>query len=254
MPQNPIAIVTGSSRGIGAATARRLAQSGYDLCINYISNKSAADHIVASLVADGTRAIAVQADVSKEPQVVELFTTVDQELGPVTALVNNAAILRPQSRVEDMTADRINAVLTTNVTSVLLCCKHAIKRMSHRHGGNGGAIVNVSSAAARIGAGGEYVDYAASKGAIDALTKGLAIEVAGEGIRVNGVRPGYIYTDMHADGGEPQRVDRLASAIPPTIPMQRGGQPEEIAHTITWLLSNEASYITGTLVDAAGGR
>ena len=174
----------------------------------------------------------------------------DSQLGSLTALVNNAGILRPQMRVEDMSAARINEILTTNVTSAFLCSKQAIKRMSKKHGGTGGTIVNVSSAASRIGSAGEYVDYAASKGAIDTLTRGLALEVANEGIRVNCVRPGFIYTDMHTDGGEPNRVERLEASIP----LQRGGTPEEVANSIAWLLSDEASYVTGSFIDAAGGR
>lgn len=248
--ESPVAIITGSSRGIGAATALRLAENGYSICVNYISDEQAATSVVDTILATGAKAIAVRADVSHESEVERLFSAVDNQLGELTALVNNAAIIRPQMRVEDMSEDRINAILSTNVTSAFLCSKQAVKRMSYRHGGSGGSIVNVSSAASRMGSAGEYVDYAASKGAIDTLTKGLSLEVAGEGIRVNCVRPGVVYTDIHADGGEPGRVDRLAKSIP----MGRGGQPQEIASSIVWLLSNEASYITGTFIDAAGGR
>lgn len=250
MPDSKIAIVTGGSRGIGAATARKLSALGFSVCINYVSDSKSAQEVAKELRAQGGRAMSVRADVSQESDVDRLFALVDDELGTVTALVNNAGILRPQLRVEDMTADRINAVLSVNVTSAFLCSKLAIKRMSKKHGGGGGAIVNVSSATSRLGAAGEYVDYAASKGAIDSLTIGLAKEVADSGIRVNCVRPGFIYTSMHADGGEPERIDRVA----PSIPLKRGGQPEEVANAIAWLLSEEASYVTGAFIDAAGGR
>lgn len=243
-----VALVTGGSRGIGAATAELLLKNNFRVCINYRSNKALAKAIVDEFGA--ANAIAVQADVSEEEDVVRMFREVDDRLGPITALVNNAGIVRPQSRVEDMDAGRINDILATNVTGAFLCCREAVKRMSRRHGGGGGSIVNVSSAAARIGAANEYVDYAASKGAIDTLTRGLSIEVADEGIRVNCVRPGFIYTDMHASGGEPDRVDRLASSIP----MKRGGNPAEVANAVLWLLSDEASYITGTFIEASGGR
>ncbi|WP_018152184.1 SDR family oxidoreductase [Leeia oryzae] len=247
---NRIALVTGASRGIGAATARLLATQGYHVCVNYVRNEAAANAVVAQIQSDGGQAFAVQADVSQEKDVLHLFQQIDRYQGYLHALVNNAAILMPQMRVEDMTADRINHMLCHNVTSAFLCSREAVRRMSTRHLGKGGSIVNVSSAAARLGSAGEYVDYAASKGAIDTLTKGLSIEVAAEGIRVNAVRPGFIYTDMHASGGEPGRVDRIKSSLP----MQRGGQPEEIAEAIVWLLSDAASYVTGTFVDVAGGR
>lgn len=250
MTSNRVAIVTGSSRGIGAATAEILANSDYRVCVNFRSDEVAANFVVSDLTAAGLTAIAVQADVSIESDVVRLFETVDGQLGCVTALVNNAGIVLPQMRVEDMDASRINEILTTNVTSAFLCCKEAVKRMSFRHGGQGGSIVNISSAASRIGSPGEYVDYAASKGAIDTLTRGLSLEVAAEGIRVNCVRPGFIYTEMHAAGGEPGRVDRLAESIP----MKRGGEPMEVANAVLWLLSDEASYITGTFIEASGGR
>lgn len=245
-----VALITGSSRGIGAATAIVLAKQGYDLCINYYQNQTAANELLQTLEQYPVRAIAVQADVAQEADVVRLFQTIDQELGTLTALVNNAAILLPQIRVEDMNAERINHLLTTNITSAFLCCREAIKRMSYKHNGQGGNIVNVSSAAARLGSAGEYVDYAASKGAMDTLTTGLSIEVAAEGIRVNSVRPGFIYTDMHTDGGEPNRVERIKSGLP----MQRGGQPEEVAEAIAWLLSDAASYTTGSFIEVAGGR
>lgn len=245
-----IALITGASRGIGAATARHLAKQDYDVCINYKDNADTAEKLVAEVEASGAKAIAVQADVSKESDVLRLFAAVDEELGAITSLVNNAGMLLPQTLVEEMTAARINQILSTNVTSYFLCCREAIKRMAHKHGGTGGAIVNVSSAASRLGSAGEYVDYAASKGAVDTLTTGLALEVAGEGIRVNCVRPGFIHTSMHADGGEPNRIDRLKAKIP----LQRGGDPYEVAAAIAWLLSEEASYSTGAFIDVAGGR
>ena len=245
-----VAIVTGSSRGIGAATALQLARNNYHVCVNYVSNENAAFRIVAEIEAAGGTAIPVQADVSDESDVVRLFSAVDDRLGPISALVNNAGIVLPQTRVENLDSARIDRMLHTNVTSCFLCCREAVRRMSQKHGGSGGSIVNVSSAAARIGAPGEYVDYAASKGAIDTLTRGLSLEVADEGIRVNCVRPGFIHTEMHADGGEPGRVDRLAGSTP----LQRGGTPEEVANSICWLLSDDASYITGTFIDVAGGR
>lgn len=250
MSADRVAIITGSSRGIGAATARLLARADYRICINYRSDEAAANAVVSELESCGTPAIAVQADISEEDDVVRLFNEVDKELGTVAALVNNVGIVMPQMRVETMDASRINRILATNVTGAFLCCREAVKRMSNRHGGTGGCIVNVSSAASRTGSPGEYVDYAASKSAIDTLTRGLSLEVAAEGIRVNCVRPGFIYTEMHADGGEPDRVDRLADSIP----MQRGGTVEEVAHSILWLLSDNASYVTGTFIEAAGGR
>lgn len=245
-----IALVTGGSRGIGKATSLLLAQHGYKVVVNYLRNKQAADEVVNTIVASGGEALALRADIADELQVMAMFAEIDNAFGPVTALVNNAGILFQQSTIENLTAERINRVLTTNVTGYFLCCREAVKRMAYRHGGEGGAIVNVSSAASRLGAAGEYVDYAASKGAVDTLTTGLAIEVAAQGIRMNGVRPGFIYTEMHASGGEAGRVDRVKTALP----MQRGGQPEEIAEAIVWLLSEKASYVTGTFIDAAGGK
>jgi len=242
--------VTGASRGIGRATAILLAQMGWRVAVNYARRSDAALEVVDLIEQQGGSAFAIQADIAEEAQVMAMFAEIDRQPGQLTALVNNAGILFQQATLEQLTAERINRVFATNVTGSFLCCREAVKRMGHHHGGNGGAIVNVSSAAARTGAPGEYVDYAASKGAMDALTKGLSLEVAAQGIRVNSVRPGFIYTEMHADGGEPQRVDRVA----PGIPMQRGGQPEEIARAIAWLLSDKASYITGTFIDAAGGR
>jgi len=243
-------IVTGGSRGIGAATARLAAERGYAVCVNYRANRAAADAVVAAIAAAGGTAIAVGADVASEPEVVRLFATVDRALGPLGALVNNAGVLERQTRVEHIDAARIDRVFATNVRGAFVCAREAVRRMSTAHGGAGGAIVNVSSRAAELGAPGEYVDYAASKAALDTLTIGLAREVAGEGIRVNGVRAGIIYTDIHADGGEPGRVDRLG----PTLPMKRGGDAIEVARAILWLCSEEASYSTGTFIDVAGGR
>jgi NAD(P)-dependent dehydrogenase (short-subunit alcohol dehydrogenase family) len=245
-----VLIVTGGSRGIGAATARLAAARGYAVCVNYRTNQPAADEIVKGITASGGAAFAAHADVSVEADVVRLFRAVDERLGRLTALVNNAGILERQTRVDQMDAARIDRVFATNVRGAFVCAREAVTRMSTAHGGSGGAIVNVSSRAAQLGAPGEYVDYAASKAALDTLTVGLAREVAGEGIRVNGVRAGIIYTDIHADGGEPGRVDRLA----PTLPMKRGGDALEVARAILWLLSDEASYSTGTFVDVAGGR
>ena len=245
-----VILITGASRGIGAATARLAAARGYAVCVNYRNNRAAADAVVADIEAKGGEAIAVAADVAVEAEVVRLFQTVDQKLGRLTALVNNAGILETQMRVEDMDAARLARIFAANVTSCFLCAREAVRRMSSKHGGAGGAIVNVSSAAARLGSAGEYVDYAASKGAVDTLTIGLAREVATEGIRVNAVRPGFIYTDIHASGGEPGRVDRIKD----TVPMKRGGRPGEVAAAILWLLSEEASYATGTFIDLAGGR
>ena len=245
-----VVLITGGSRGIGAATALLAARQGYAVGVNYRRDEAAAASVVAQIVAAGGRAVALQADVSDEADVVAMFQRMDEALGPVTALVNNAGILETQMRVDTMDAARIGRILATNVTGTLLCCREAVRRMSTRHGGHGGAIVNVSSVAAKTGSPGEYVDYAASKGAMDTLTVGLAQEVAQEGIRVNAVRPGFIYTGMHADGGEPGRVDRVKAFVP----MRRGGQPDEVAQAILWLLSPQASYTTGTFVDVAGGR
>jgi NAD(P)-dependent dehydrogenase (short-subunit alcohol dehydrogenase family) len=243
-------VVTGGGRGIGAATAKLAAERGWAVCVNYRANRAAADAVVAGIESAGGTAIAVGADVSVERDVLRLFETVDARLGPLTALVNNAGILETQSRVDQIDAARLARIFATNVTGAFLCAREAVTRMSTARGGRGGAIVNVSSRAAQLGAPGEYVDYAASKAALDALTIGLAREVAAEGIRVNGVRAGIIHTEIHASGGEPGRVDRLG----PQLPMKRGGEAIEVARAILWLLSDEASYSTGTFIDVAGGR
>jgi NAD(P)-dependent dehydrogenase (short-subunit alcohol dehydrogenase family) len=245
-----VILITGASRGIGAATALLAAQRGYSVCVNYRTDKAAADRVVETIKTAGGWALAIAADVGFEADIERMFRMIDHDLGPLAALVNNAGMLEPQTRVEDMKADRLQRVLQTNVIGSMLCAREAVKRMSTRHGGKGGAIVNLSSMAARLGSPNEYVDYAASKGAIDTFTIGLAKEVGGEGIRVNAVRPGLIYTDMHASGGEAGRVDRLS----PTVPMQRGGTADEVARAILWLLSDEASFVTGTFVDVSGGR
>jgi NAD(P)-dependent dehydrogenase (short-subunit alcohol dehydrogenase family) len=245
-----IVLITGASRGIGAATARLAAARGYDVCVNYRTRADAALAVVADVERAGRRAVAVQADISVEADVMRLFEACDRALGRPNALVNNAGILETQMRLETMDAGRIMRILATNVVGTLLCAREAVRRMSTRHGGTGGAIVNVSSGAARLGSPGEYVDYAASKGAIDTFTVGLAQEVAAEGIRVNAVRAGFIYTDMHASGGEPGRVDRVKAFVP----LARGGRPEEVAQAILWLLSDEASYSTGAFIDVTGGK
>ncbi|EPI3549915.1 SDR family oxidoreductase [Vibrio vulnificus] len=249
MSESKVVLVTGGGRGIGAATSKLFASHGYAVCINYKSNSAAAEALAHEISQTGAPCIVVQADVSNEADVSRLFETIDDELGSLSVLVNNAGILRTQSRLEDMTADRINGILSNNVTSYFLCCREAVKRMSTRHGGKGGVIVNVSSGASRSGSPNEYIDYAASKGAIDTLTKGLSLEVASEGIRVNCVRPGLIYTEMHANGGEPERVERLKSIIP----LQRGGRPEEVAEAIYWLASEKSSFSTGNYLDLCGG-
>jgi NAD(P)-dependent dehydrogenase (short-subunit alcohol dehydrogenase family) len=250
MSQPPVMIVTGGARGIGAATARLAAARGYAVCINYHHNRDAAEHLVREITSKGGRAVAAQADIGSESGVLALYKLVDSTLGKVAALVNNAAALAPQMRLDAMEASRIERIFAVNVFGSMICAREAVRRMSTRHGGTGGGIVNVSSGAAKYGSPKEYVDYAASKGAIETFTVGLAREVAEEGIRVNAVRPGHIYTELHAKGGEPNRVDRVKTLVP----MQRGGQPEEVANAILWLLSDEASYVTGTILDVSGGR
>jgi len=245
-----IAVVTGGSRGIGAATVELLASLGWDVCVNFREREVEAAELVARCTALGRRALAVQADVSVEAEVIDLFARVDRDLGVITTLVNNAGIVAPKSRVDEMTADRVRWMFEVNVVGAFICAREAIRRMSTRHGGAGGAIVNVSSIATRIGSPGQYVDYAASKAALDTMTLGLAKELASEGIRVNAVRPGLVDTEIHATGGQPDRIERLKD----TIPMGRAGQPTEIAEAVAWLCSDRASYVTGALLDIGGGR
>ncbi len=243
-------IVTGASRGIGAATAILAAERGYAVCVNYVRNRLRADEVVATIRKAGGRAIAIAADVAREHEILRMYETVDREFGRVDVLVNNAGVIETQARVEDVDAARLVRLFNVNVVGSFLCAREAIRRMSTKHGGTGGSIVNVSSVAARLGASGEYVDYAATKGAIDTFTVGLAREVANEGIRVNSVRPGFIYTEIHAEGGEPGRVDRIKDSLP----MKRGGEAIEVARAILWLASDEASYSTGSILEVAGGR
>lgn len=247
---NPTLLITGGSRGIGAATALLAAHQGYAVAVNYQHNSLAADEVVRQIRATGGQAMAVQADVANEAQVLAMFEKIDARLGPLRALVNNAGIVDMPARVDDMGVERLRRMFEINVLGSFLCAREAVRRMSTRHGGSGGAIVNVSSAAARLGSPGQYVDYAASKGAVDTFTLGLAREVAAEGIRVNAVRPGIIETEIHASGGLPNRARDLA----PQVPMQRAGQADEVAQAILWLLSEGASYTTGALVDVTGGR
>lgn len=245
-----VLLVTGAGRGIGAATALLAARRGYRVCVNYRTDEASAAAVVDAVRAGGGTAIAVRADVSRSAEVERLFATVDTELGPLTGLVNNAGTLERQCRLEDIDEDRLNRIWAANITGPFLCAAQAVRRMSTRHGGRGGAIVNVGSAASRIGSPNEYVDYAAAKGAVDSMTRGLALEVAAEGIRVNCVRPGLIHTGIHALGGEPGRVDRVA----PGLPMRRGGEPEEVAEAVLFLLSPAASYTTGAFLEVSGGR
>jgi NAD(P)-dependent dehydrogenase (short-subunit alcohol dehydrogenase family) len=247
---NPTLLITGGSRGIGAATALLAAQRGYAVAVNYTRHAEAANEVVRQIRASGGHAIAVQADVAEEAQVLAMFATIDAQLGRLTALVNNAGVVDVAARVDEMSVARLKRMFDINVLGSFLCAREAVKRMSTRHGGRGGAIVNVSSVAARLGGAGQYVDYAASKGAIDTLTVGLAKEVALEGIRVNAVRPGIIETEIHASGGQPERAQQMA----PMVPMQRAGSALEVAQAIVWLLSAQASYTTGSLLDVTGGR
>ncbi len=247
---HPILLVTGGSRGIGAATAILAAARGYQVVITYLANAAAAETVVQSIQDAGGKAMAVQADVGIEADVLRLFKTIDLQLGTITALANNAGMLEKQMRLDQMSVARWQRVLNANVIGSFLCAREAVLRMSTRHGGKGGAIVNLSSAASRIGSPNEFIDYAAAKGAVDSMTIGLAKEVATEGIRVNAVRPGLIYTDIHVSAGEPGRVDRAKAGVP----MQRGGTAEEVAEAVLWLLSDQASYVTGTLMDVTGGR
>ncbi|WP_058357281.1 SDR family oxidoreductase [Vitreoscilla massiliensis] len=246
----PITVITGGSRGIGRATALLLAKEGHKVAIVYKSRQAEAAQVLAEIEAMGGTAIALQADIADEAQVVALFAQIDAQLGRVTGLVNNAGILKTQAGLQELTAARIQQVFNTNVVGAFVCAREAAQRMAFKHGGAGGGGVNVSSVAARLGAAHEYVDYAASKGALDTMTRGLAVELAAEGIRVNTVRPGFIYTDMHADGGEPNRVERIKTSLP----MQRGGTAAEVAEAIAWLLSDKSSYVTGSFIEAAGGR
>ena len=246
----PVLLITGASRGIGAVTARLAAARGYLVGVNYRENRDAADQVVASIRESGGTAVALQGDVAREDDVLRMFAECDRALGPLTALVNNAGVVDRKARVDEMSAARLQRMFAINVFGTMLCAREAVRRMSTKHGGRGGAIVNMSSVASRIGSPGEYVDYAAAKGAVDVFTIGLAKEVATEGIRVNAVRPGIVRTEIHASGGQPNRLERIA----PLVPMLRPGEPEEIASAILWLLSDEASYASGALLDVAGGR
>ncbi len=250
LPQAPVILITGGSRGVGAATARLAAARGYDVAISYVSDEAAALAVANDVKAAGRRTLAVRADSAEPEQVAALFAAIDREFGRIDVLVNNAGILGPQSRLEDLGFARMQRIFAVNAIGPMLCAQQAVKRMSQRHNGRGGVVINVSSGAARLGSPNEYIDYAASKGALETFTIGFAKEVARDGIRVNCIRPGHIYTDMHASGGEPGRVDRVKDSIP----MGRGGQPEEVARAILWLASDEASFITGTFLDVTGGK
>ncbi len=243
-------IVTGASRGIGAAIALAAADKGFEVGVNYLGAEDAAKEVVWQIEEKGGKAITLQADMAVEADILRMFATVDDQLAPLGALVNNAGITGLLDKVENYTEDRLNRIFTTNITGPFLCAREAIRRMSTAHGGQGGSIVNISSVAARLGSPNEYVDYAASKGAIDTMTLGLSKELAEEGIRVNAVRPGVVYTDIHTSSGEPDRVNRVKEMVP----MKRGGEPREIADAAIWLLSEEASYVTGALLDVSGGR
>ncbi|MDI3383076.1 SDR family oxidoreductase [Xenophilus aerolatus] len=246
----PVILVTGGSRGVGAATARLAAERGHDVAISFVANEAAAEAVAADVRALGRQALAVRADSADPQQVARLFDAIDRRFGRIDVLVNNAAIIGRQSRLEGLGVERMQRIFAVNAIGPMLCAQQAVRRMSQRHGGRGGVVINVSSASARLGSPNEYVDYAASKGALETFTTGLAKEVAREGIRVNGVRPGHIYTEMHASGGEPGRVDRVKDSIP----MGRGGQPEEVARAILWLAGAEASFVTGTFLDVTGGK
>jgi NAD(P)-dependent dehydrogenase (short-subunit alcohol dehydrogenase family) len=248
--QNPVAVVTGGGRGIGAAIARALGASGYTVAVNFAVDEASARRVVAELRAAGGEAVAIQGDVSREEDVVRLFETAERQLGPIAALVNNAGITGGFARVEAVDAGAVARMLAVNVTGTMICSREAVRRMSTRTGGRGGAIVNVSSLVARTGGAGEWVHYAASKGAVNSFTIGLAREVADEGIRVNAVAPGLIDTDLHAANGAPDRLERLA----PTIPMRRAGTAEEVASAVVWLVSDAAAYVTGTILEVGGGR
>lgn len=248
--QAPVILITGGSRGMGAAAARLAAARGYDVALSYLSNSSAAQAVADDVAKLGRRALAMQADSADPAQVASLFDAIDREFGRIDVLVNNAAILQRQSRLEELDFARIQRIFAVNSIGPMLCSQQAVRRMAYRHNGRGGVVINISSASARLGSPNEYVDYAASKGALETFTIGFAKEVAREGIRVNCIRPGHIYTEMHASGGEPGRVDRVKD----TIPMGRGGQPEEVARAVLWLASEEASFITGTFLDVTGGK
>jgi NAD(P)-dependent dehydrogenase (short-subunit alcohol dehydrogenase family) len=246
----PIVLITGASRGIGAACARICAEAGWDVALNYARDRAAADTVAAEVRAIGRRALVLQADVAVDAEVRAMFAAIDRELGPLAGLINNAGVVDVASRVDAMSVERLQRMFAINVFGSFYCAREAVLRMSTKHGGAGGAIVNLSSAAARLGGAGQYVDYAAAKGAIDSFTIGLAREVAGEGVRVNAVRPGIIETDIHASGGAPDRARQMA----PLVPMQRAGSADEVARAVLWLLSGEASYVTGSFVDVTGGR
>lgn len=248
--QAPLILITGGGRGVGAATARLAASQGYDVALSYIRDEASAEAVAEEVRAFGRKALAMRADSADPDQVAALFAAIDRDFGRLDVLVNNAAILARQSPMEDLDFERMQRIFAVNAIGPILCAQQAVRRMSTRNQGRGGAIVNISSGAARLGSPNEYVDYAASKGALETFTMGLAKEVARDGIRVNCIRPGHIYTDMHASGGEPGRVDRVKASIP----MGRGGQPEEVARAILWLASEQASYTTGAFLDVTGGR
>ncbi|MEY3783220.1 MAG: hypothetical protein RIS97_1399 [Pseudomonadota bacterium] len=250
MTHKKVVLITGASRGIGAATALLAAKQGWAVAVNYVANSLAADEVVRQIRAAGGTAMAIQADVAVEADVMRMFQEVDAKLGRISGLINNAGVVDMPSRVDGMSVERLSRMWTTNITSSFVCAREAVKRMSTKLGGEGGSIVNLSSAAAKLGSPGQYVDYAASKAAIDAFTIGLAKEVALEGIRVNAVRPGIIDTDIHASGGLPDRAAQVA----PLVPMQRAGSAHEVAEAIVWLLSDASSYSTGSFIDVTGGR